>query len=208
MPRGSAYETAEGDQRQEDDGVIMITVSYACTAYSSLSAEPAGRGWMRSFVSHAAVVRSINTLTDRPHRRYHGGIVREPMAKILVVEDDALIRDIVSRHLRRESYQVVSAVNGVQAITLAQSECPDLILMDIGLPLLNGIQVAERLKARPDTWNIPIIALTAFAMAEDRAKCLAAGCDDYETKPIPFERLLTKIQTLLNRTTDNERERG
>jgi two-component system, cell cycle response regulator DivK len=130
------------------------------------------------------------------------------MAKILLVEDDALIRDMLSRHLRRESYQVVNAVNGVQAITLAQSECPDLILMDIGLPLLNGLQATERLKARPDTWSIPIIALTAFAMAEDRAKCLAAGCDDYETKPIPFERLLAKIQALLNQARENQRARG
>ena len=130
------------------------------------------------------------------------------MAKILLVEDDALIRDMLSRHLRRESYEVVSATNGVQAISLALSECPDLILMDIGLPLLNGLQATERLKARPETWNIPIIALTAFAMAEDRAKCLAAGCDDYETKPIPFERLLSKIQALLNKSAGNQRVYG
>lgn len=120
------------------------------------------------------------------------------MGKILVVEDEAMIRELVSRRLQREGYQVVTAINGAEGVLRARSEHPDLILMDMGLPLLNGFQAAERLKAIPDTGSIPIIALTAFAMVSDREKCLAAGCDEYESKPIPFDRLLTKIQALLN----------
>ena len=99
---------------------------------------------------------------------------------------------------RGQGYQVITAVNGAVAIMRARSEHPDLVLMDIGLPLLNGLQATERLKALPQTWTIPIIALTAFTMTGDREKCLAAGCDEYESKPIVFGRLLTKIQALLN----------
>jgi two-component system cell cycle response regulator DivK len=120
------------------------------------------------------------------------------MATLLLVEDDAMIRDIVSRRLQHEGYQVITAVNGAAAVMRARSEHPDLILMDIGLPLLNGLQATERLKALPETWTIPIIALTAFSMASDREKCLAAGCDEYESKPIAFERLFAKIQAFLN----------
>ena len=120
------------------------------------------------------------------------------MATILLVEDDANIRDLVSRRLQREGYQVIAAVNGAEAILRARCERPDLILMDMGLPLLNGYQATEKLKATPETWAIPIIALTAFSMTGDREKCLAAGCDEYESKPIVFERLLAKIQALLN----------
>src|SRR5438046_9143319 len=120
------------------------------------------------------------------------------MATLLIVEDDAMIRDILSRRLRREGYQSITAVNGAEAIMRARSEHPDLILMDIGLPLLNGLQATQRLKAMPETWTIPISALTAFTKTGDRQKCLAAGCDEYESKPIVFERLLAKIQALLN----------
>ena len=126
------------------------------------------------------------------------------MGKILVVEDDDMVRDLVSRRLQREGYQVVVAVNGAEGVLRARSERPDLILMDMGLPLLNGFQATERLKAIPDTWSIPIIALTAFAMVSDRAKCLAAGCDEYEIKPIPFDRLLAKIQALLNQAMGSQ----
>jgi CheY-like chemotaxis protein len=120
------------------------------------------------------------------------------MATLLIVEDDAMIRDILSRRLQYEGYQVITAVNGAAAVMRAQSEHPDLILMDIGLPLLNGLQATQRLKAMPETWTIPIIALTAFSMTSDREKCLAAGCDEYESKPFAFDRLLTKIQAFLN----------
>ena len=120
------------------------------------------------------------------------------MATLLIVEDDAMIRDIVSRRLQDEGYQVITAVNGAVAIMRARSEHPDLVLMDMGLPLISGYQATTRLKALPETAVIPIIALTAFTMTGDREKCLAAGCDEYESKPIVFDRLLTKIQALLN----------
>ncbi len=120
------------------------------------------------------------------------------MTTLLLVEDDAMIRDMLSRRLRLEGYQSITAVNGIEALARAQSEHPDLILMDMGLPLITGYQVTAQLKALPETAVIPIIALTAFTMTGDREKCLAAGCDEYESKPIVFERLLTKIQALLN----------
>ena len=119
------------------------------------------------------------------------------MATVLVVEDDAAIREILTRRLQQAGYQVLSAVNGIEALARAQSEHPDLVLMDIGLPLISGYQVTTRLKALPETAVIPIIALTAFSMTGDREKCLAAGCDEYESKPIVFARLLSKIQALL-----------
>ena len=120
------------------------------------------------------------------------------MATLLLVEDDAMIRDIASRRLQQEGYQVITAVNGAVAIVRARSAHPDLVLMDMGIPLISGYQATERLKAMPETAVIPIIALTAFTMTGDREKCLAAGCDEYESKPIVFDRLLTKIQALLN----------
>jgi two-component system, cell cycle response regulator DivK len=121
------------------------------------------------------------------------------MATLLLAEDDANIRDLMSRRLQREGYEVITVVNGAEAIIRARSERPDLILMDMGLPLLNGYQAAAKLKATPETWAIPIIALTAFASASDRAKYLAAGCDEYESKPVAFERLLSKIQAFVGR---------
>ena len=125
-------------------------------------------------------------------------IVSTPMTKLFVVEDDAMIRDMLSRRLQHEGYQVITAVNGAAAIMRARSEHPDLVLMDMGLPLISGYQATTRLKELPETAAIPIIALTAFTMTDDREKCLAAGCDEYESKPIVFDRLLTKIQALLN----------
>ena len=119
------------------------------------------------------------------------------MATLLLVEDDATIRDMLSRRLQHEGYQVITAVNGAAAIMRARSEHPDLVLMDMGIPLISGYQATERLRAMPETWTIPIIALTAFSMTGDREKCLEAGCDEYESKPIVFARLLSKIQALL-----------
>src|SRR3954447_8264613 len=101
------------------------------------------------------------------------------MAKILLVEDDAMNREMVTRRLIWEGYQIITAEDGAQAITLAQSEQPDLILLDMGLPIMNGWQAAQRLKADTSTSAIPIIALTAYALNEDRAKSLEVGCDEY-----------------------------
>jgi two-component system cell cycle response regulator DivK len=125
------------------------------------------------------------------------------MAKILLVEDDMLNREMVTRRLIWEGYQIITAEDGAQAIALAQSEQPDLILLDMGLPIMNGWQAAQRLKADTSTSAIPIIALTAYALNEDRAKSLEVGCDEYETKPVDFPRLHAKIQALLHpkRTT-------
>lgn len=116
------------------------------------------------------------------------------MPNILVVEDDEMNRDMLARHLKWEGYQVITAANGAQAIALAHSEKIDLILMDMGLPVLDGWQATHRLKLAPATQAIPIIALTAYALTEDRARCFQVGCDDYETKPIDFPRLLTKMR--------------
>lgn len=119
------------------------------------------------------------------------------MLKILLVEDNEMNRDMLSRRLKRKGYDVVSANDGARGITMAQSEAPDLILMDISLPVMDGLQATRQLKASPDTQSIPIIALTAHAMAGDREKCLEAGCNDYATKPVEFPQLLAKIQSFL-----------
>jgi two-component system, cell cycle response regulator DivK len=121
------------------------------------------------------------------------------MTTIMVVEDESSIRDLIERRLLIEKYQVITASDGARAVALARSEQPALILMDMGLPTLNGWQATHRLKTKPETQAIPIIALTAYAMHEDRVRCIAAGCDEYETKPIDFPRLLQKIRALLSR---------
>ena len=118
--------------------------------------------------------------------------------KLLVVEDNDKIRDIMRRHLALKGFEVVLAADGDEGLAMAAAEAPDLIIMDLSLPKLDGWEAARRLKAAPATSDIPIIALTAHAMADDREKALAAGCDDYETKPIEIERLLYKIGQLLN----------
>jgi two-component system, cell cycle response regulator DivK len=119
------------------------------------------------------------------------------MAKILLVEDNEMNRDMLARRLERRGYQVVIAIDGAQGVRLAQAEEPDLILMDMSLPVLDGWEATRRLRVLPATQAIPIIALTAHAMAGDREQALQAGCDDYDSKPIEFARLLGKIQALL-----------
>ena len=119
------------------------------------------------------------------------------MSKILLVEDNEMNRDMLSWRLLKKGYDLVMAVDGEQALELARSEVSDLILMDISLPGLDGWEATRRLKAMPETQAIPVIALTAHAMAGDREKCLEAGCDDYDTKPVEFPRLLGKIQGFL-----------
>lgn len=119
------------------------------------------------------------------------------MPKVLLVEDNEENRDALSRHLRRKGYEVQIAVDGRGGVEVARERMPDLILMDMSLPVLDGWQATQQLKAAPETRGIPIIALTAHAMAGDREKALEAGCDDYDTKPIEFARLLAKIEAAL-----------
>ena len=119
------------------------------------------------------------------------------MAKILLVEDNDLNRDMLSRRLERRGYEVVLAVDGQDAVAQAGSGRPDIILMDMSLPVMDGWEATRRLRAEEATKAIPIIALTAHAMSGDREKALEAGCDDYDTKPIEFARLLAKIDALL-----------
>jgi two-component system cell cycle response regulator DivK len=119
------------------------------------------------------------------------------MAKILLVEDNEMNRDMLSRRLLRKGYEVVIAVDGEQAVAMAQSERPDLILMDMSLPVIDGWEATRRVKAAETSSRIPIIALTAHAMSGDRERALGAGCDDYDTKPIELPRLLEKIDALL-----------
>ena len=116
--------------------------------------------------------------------------------KILLVEDNELNRDMLTRRLKRKGFTVLCAENGQEGIDIAKSENLDIILMDLSLPVVDGWTAAERLKADATTKSIPIIALTAHAMKGDREKALEAGCDDYDTKPIDFERLMDKIKTL------------
>jgi CheY-like chemotaxis protein len=121
------------------------------------------------------------------------------MPKVLVVEDNEESRDGLSRHLRRKGFEVLTAADGRQAVDRARAEAPDLILMDMSLPVLDGWEATRQLKAAPETRGIPVIALTAHAMAGDREKALEAGCDDYDTKPVEFARLLAKVQSLLEK---------
>ena len=116
--------------------------------------------------------------------------------KILLVEDNELNRDMLTRRLKRKGFSVVPAQNGQEAIDMSKSENPDIILMDLSLPVIDGWTAAKKLKGDSTTKSIPIIALTAHAMKGDREKALEAGCDDYDTKPIDFERLLEKINNL------------
>jgi CheY-like chemotaxis protein len=119
------------------------------------------------------------------------------MKKILLVEDNEMNRDMLSRRLARKGFEVVIAVDGEEAVRMAESETPALILMDMSLPVIDGWEATRRLKAQAVTKATPIIALTAHAMSGDREKCLEAGCDDYDTKPIEFKRLLEKIKVQL-----------
>jgi CheY-like chemotaxis protein len=119
------------------------------------------------------------------------------MAKILLVEDNEMNRDMLSRRLARAGYEVLIAEDGAQGVAMAMSGSPDLILMDMSLPVLDGWEATRRIKTTAELRKVPIIALTAHAMATDRDKALEAGCDEYDTKPIELERLLGKIRTLL-----------
>lgn len=118
--------------------------------------------------------------------------------KILLVEDNELNADMLSQRLKRKGYEITLATNGEKAIQLAKKSLPDLILMDMGLPVLDGWEATRQLKADPKTKNIPVLALTAHSMVGDRKRTLEAGCDDYDTKPVDFPRLIEKIEKLLS----------
>jgi len=119
------------------------------------------------------------------------------MPRILLVEDNEMNRDMLSRRLQRKGYSVLIAHDGEQGLAKACSEIPDLILMDISLPFIDGYEVTRRVKANPRTRHIPVIALTAHALLTDRDRALNAGCNDYDTKPVDFARLTEKIENLL-----------
>lgn len=121
-------------------------------------------------------------------------------AKILLVEDNELNRDMLTRRLERKGFTVFIAIDGQEGVSQAQTLLPDIILMDMSLPVMDGWTASKQLKANPQTQHIPIVALTAHAMAEDREKALAAGCDDYDTKPIDLPRLLGKIENWLGKS--------
>jgi CheY-like chemotaxis protein len=121
------------------------------------------------------------------------------MAKVLLVEDNEMNRDMLSRRLERKGFEVVFAQDGSIAVDMATSEQPELILMDMSLPVLDGWEATRRIKKNPDTSSIPVIALTAHAMAGDREKALEVGCEDYDTKPVDFPRLLGKIDALIGK---------
>jgi CheY-like chemotaxis protein len=121
------------------------------------------------------------------------------MATVLVVEDNEENRDMLSRRLQRRGYRVVHAADGQEAVEMAARERPDLILMDVSLPVLDGLEATRRIRARAETQTIPIIALTAHAMSGDRERALQAGCDDYHAKPVELPRLLAQMEALLAR---------
>jgi two-component system, cell cycle response regulator DivK len=125
------------------------------------------------------------------------------MPKVLLVEDNEMNRDMLSRRLARRGFDVVMAMDGEQGVRMAKTEMPDLILMDMSLPVLDGWGATRQIKAEASTQRIPLIALTAHAMAGDRDKALEAGCDDYDTKPIELTRLLEKMDHLLHERTPN-----
>ncbi|MEP6471539.1 MAG: response regulator [Acidobacteriota bacterium] len=121
------------------------------------------------------------------------------MPKILLVEDNEMNRDMLSRRLARSGYEVVLAVDGAQGVAMAANDAPDLVLMDMSLPVLDGWEATRRLKADPATRGLPVIALTAHAMSGDEKKAREAGCDDFDTKPVEYTRLIAKIEGLLQK---------
>jgi CheY-like chemotaxis protein len=121
------------------------------------------------------------------------------MAKVLLVEDNDVNREMLVRRLAKRGFDMVVAIDGEDALGVAQNELPDIVLMDMSLPVLDGWETTRQLKGNAETAHIPVIALTAHAMIEDRNRCYAAGCDDYDTKPIEIDRLVSKMQVLIDR---------
>jgi len=124
------------------------------------------------------------------------------MAKILLVEDNEMNLDMLSRRLEKRGHQVLIATDGATGVSMAQADQPNLILMDMSLPVMDGWEATRRIKGSSETRHIPVIALTAHAVAGDREKCLEAGCDDYENKPVKFPQLIAKINTYLGITDE------
>jgi CheY-like chemotaxis protein len=125
--------------------------------------------------------------------------------KILLVEDNEMNRDMLTKRLIRKGYEIIVAVDGEQGVTMTTEQMPDIILMDMSLPILDGWDASNKIKSNDQTKNIPIIALTAHAMTGDREKAIAAGCDDFETKPIEFTQLIEKIESWLAKAALNKR---
>jgi two-component system cell cycle response regulator DivK len=121
------------------------------------------------------------------------------LSKILIVEDNELNRDMLSRRLVRSGYEVVSAVHGEEGVAKAESEGPDLILMDLSLPVMDGWEATRRIKAKRDTASIPVIGLSAHAMLDDEKRARQSGCDEFDTKPVELPRLIGRIEALLHR---------
>ena len=130
------------------------------------------------------------------------------MRRVLLVEDNEMNRDMLSRRLQRRGYEVIIAVDGQQGVAMAQSRSPDVVLMDMSLPVMDGWEATRALKSSPETKDIPVIALTAHAMSTDRDKAMEAGCDDYDTKPIELTRLIAKIESLIARLSKDIAEAG
>ena len=130
------------------------------------------------------------------------------MRRVLLVEDNEMNRDMLSRRLQRRGYEVIIALDGQQGVQMAQSRSPDVVLMDMSLPVMDGWEATRTLKSSPETRNIPVIALTAHAMSTDREKAMEAGCDDYDTKPIELTRLIAKIESLIARFTSDTADAG
>jgi two-component system, cell cycle response regulator DivK len=151
--------------------------------------------------SRCASTGSVITVTGLPPPSASSteGEKTAPVAKILLVEDNEMNRDMLSRRLQRKGFEVVMAEDGRQGVSVARKERPDLILMDMSLPVVDGWQAARELKADDETRHIPIIALTAHAMSGDRERAIEAGCDDYDTKPVELPRLLSKIEGVLEK---------
>src|SRR3982074_1612604 len=143
------------------------------------------------------LIRQTVRQAARPLEPEFRGLGGTRMPKILLVEDNEMNRDMLSRRLQRKGYSVLTAEDGEKGLLLARSETPDLILMDISLPVMSGWEVTRLLKANESTRHIPIIALTAHACVTDREKAIEAGCDDYDTKPVEFGRLSEKMESLL-----------
>jgi two-component system, cell cycle response regulator DivK len=131
-----------------------------------------------------------------------GSIEDKPMAKVLLVEDNEMNRDMLFRRLSRRGYDVVFAVDGRQGVEMARSERPDIILMDMSLPVMDGWEATRQVKSDDEIRGVPVIGLTAHAMTGDREKVLEAGCDDYDTKPVELDRLIDKIERLLAERKD------
>ena len=196
---GASRQAQDADRRADREGPDRRGTSLSCGTNRSGAGQvrAADRKPRRRLCRRSPRKGTVPTIPAREFRKRQTDGGRMP--KILLVEDNEMNRDMLSRRLVRNGFEVVIAVDGGQGVAMATSEKPDLILMDMSLPVLDGWEATRRVKADPATKAIPVIALTAHAMAEDKEKSLAAGCDDFDTKPVELPRLLGKIQALLGK---------